>query len=229
VARDLSPALRDVRNLTPSAKSLFNNLGPFVDAALVGLPQTRGIVRELEPVMESLDPFLANLNPIIRYTGAYSGNVTDFLADPETTQAGTLQPLPGQPAPRHAFRQIAYISPESLSIYPSRLSTNRGNGYLAPQSLLNAPSVAQGIRFQSHDCDNTGATGGLGQGQVTVNPPSNPPATPGTLPVTNQPGTFPLSILPNPLLPQTQAHAACVLADPSPFGGERVPYVPADP
>ncbi len=229
VARDLTPALRDVRNLTPSAKSLFTNLGPFVDAAQVGLPQTRGVVRELEPVLQSLDPFLANLNPILRYSGAYSGNITDFLADPETTQAGVLQPIPGQPAPRHAFRQMAYISPESLSIYPSRLNTNRGNGYVGPNSLLNAASVAQQTRFQSHDCDNTGASGGLGQGQVTANPPSNPPVSPGTLPGTNQPGTFPLSILPNPLLPQVQAQAACVLADPSPFGGAAVPYVPADP
>ncbi len=230
VARDLSPALRDVRNLTPSAKSLFTNLGPFVDAAQVGLPQTRGVVRELEPVLQSLDPFLANLNPILRYTGAYSGNVTDFIANPEAGIGGTLQPIPGQPAPRHALRQIGYISPESLSIYPFRLPSNRGNGYLPPNAIGSVNSVVQNELFPNHDCDNTGATGGLGQGQVTLNPPSTPQPTSGTLPggpATEQ-GTFPLSILPNPLLPSLPAHAACTITPPSQFGGERVPYVPAD-
>ncbi len=224
VARNISPTLKDVRTLTPYAKQLFIDLGPLLDAATVGLPQTRGILREAAPVLRELDPFLANLNPILRYTSAYSGNVTDFLSDPQTTQAGTLIPTGNQPAPRHVFRQIGYISPESLSIFPTRSNVNRGNGYLPPQSL--GTTFSQGIRFPSHDCANTGSSGP--GGQVLQNPPTNPPATPGTLPITNQPGTFPLSIFPNPVFPQIQAHAACVLTPPSPFGGGAVPYVPAD-
>ncbi len=225
VARNISPTLKDVRTLTPYAKQLFIDLGPLLDAATVGLPQTRGILREAAPVLRELDPFLANLNPILRYTSAYSGNVTDFIANPEAGLAGTLTPLGPQPAPRHALRQIGYISPESLSIFPTRSQVNRGNGYIPPNGIGNPSAVSQETLSVSHDCNNTGSNGP--GGQVFLNPPTNPQVTPGTLPITNQPGTFPLSIFPNPVFPQIQAHAGCILGT-SPFGGGSVPYVPAD-
>ncbi len=217
VARNLTPTLRDVRRLAPHAKRLFSNLDPLITSSERGLPALRGVLREARPALSSLDPFLANLNPIIRYTGMYSGNVTDFLSDPETTQVGTLTPLGSQPSARHVFRQISYISPESLSIYPTRLATNRGNAYLPPNVL--GTTISQEIRFPSHDCDNTGATGGLGAGQVTKSPPSTPPQSPGI---------FPLSITPTP---GVQAMAACVLPPPFPaeFGGGIEPRILADP
>ena len=43
---------------------------------------------------------------------------------------------PGQPAPRHALKQLGYITQESLAIYPNRLPENRGNGYLLPYNDL---------------------------------------------------------------------------------------------
>jgi phospholipid/cholesterol/gamma-HCH transport system substrate-binding protein len=221
VARNLSPTLRDLRRFAPHAKSLFQNLDPLLTAATTGFPALRGTLRDLRPVMVALDPFLANLNPIIRYTGLYSGNVTDFIANPEAGIAGTLDASqPGQPAPQHALRQIGYISPESLSIYPNRISTNRGNGYLPPNGVGFPASVAQSELFPSHDCDNTGATGGLGSGQVTFFPPSNP---------TPRAGIFPLGALTTgtPFSPV----AACTIAPPFPaeYGGTNVPQVFADP
>jgi phospholipid/cholesterol/gamma-HCH transport system substrate-binding protein len=213
VARNLTPTLRDVRKLSPHLQRLFTNLDPLITASLKGLPALRGVLHEARPVLKNLDPFLANLNPIIRYTGLYSGNVKDFLADPETTQAGMLTPLGSQPSARHAFRQISYISPETLSIYPNRLASNRGNGYVPPFGLLNLASANQSIRFESHDCLNTGATGGLGSGQVSQNPPSNPPTSAGSYPLLS-------------------GFASCVLAPAfaPPFSGAgNVPYVTRDP
>jgi phospholipid/cholesterol/gamma-HCH transport system substrate-binding protein len=225
VARNLTPTLKDLRRFAPHARTLFQNLDPLLTAAQTGFPALRGTVRDLNPVVTALDPFLANLNPIIRYTGLYSGNVTDFLADTETTMAGTLNPQPGEPSAMHAFRQIAYISPESLSIYPTRLSTNRGNGYNPPSRLGDgigpAAAFAQQIRNYSHDCDNTGATGGLGSGQVTIDPPSTPPSSAGL---------FPLGALAAGL-PGISANPSCVIAPafPAEYGGTNVPQVFADP
>jgi phospholipid/cholesterol/gamma-HCH transport system substrate-binding protein len=173
--------------------------------------------------MDSLDPFLANLNPIIRYSDIYHDNINDFLSSPPGTMASTIPGVAGQGHPKHYLRIVSPINAEELAIYPSRLPQNRGNNYLGPAGKGSPLALAQGgFNFESHDCANTNATGGLGSGQVTYNPPSTP--TPST-------GTFPLNFLPVPVTPGSQAFGACVLAPdfPASLGGGRVPYVPRDP
>jgi ABC-type transporter Mla subunit MlaD len=221
VARNLTPTLKSLRTFAPHAKSLFHHLDPLLTASETGLPALRGTIHDLNPVMTALDPFLANLNPIIRYTGMYSGNVTDFIANPEAGIAGTLPAQPGEPTPQHVLRQIGYINPETLSIYPTRLSTNRGNGYIPPHGIGAPGSVSQNELFASHDCNNTGATGGLGSGQVTIDPPSNP---------TPEAGVFPLGALVSGV-PPISAIPPCTIAPPFPpeYGGTSVPQVFADP
>ena len=233
VARDLSPTLRDLRRLAPNARSLFKNLDPLIEAAIDGFPALRGTLDELRPVLDQMDPFLANLNPVVRYLDYQSATLADFLTNPPAGLAGQLLPLPGQPAPRHALRQVSYISPETLSIYPTRSNTNRGNGYLQPFAIGNAFSISQGELFPSFDCANTtfpaggSTTGGLGGGQVSSNPPSTPPPAEG--------GNFPLSSLTPPLNPgmvgNPSAFAACTVAPnfPEEFGGLRAPQIRADP
>jgi ABC-type transporter Mla subunit MlaD len=233
VARDLSPTLRDLRRLAPNARRLFKNLDPLIDASVEGLPALRDVLHELRPVLVAMNPFLANLNPVVRYLDYNSATMADFLTNPPAGLAGTLLPQAGQPAPRHALRQIGYISPESLSIYPERSNTNRGNAYLQPFALGNAASAAQGETFPNHDCANThfplggSTTGGLGGGQVSSNPPSSPPASEG--------GDFPFSANVTPLnagmVGNPSAFAPCTIAPPFPaeFGGGIVPQITADP
>jgi hypothetical protein len=148
---------------------------------------------------------------------------------------------------------MSIFNSETLSIWPQRLATNRGNGYLLPGAITNPFSNSQGEVFPNHDCDNTGATGGLGQGQVTPGlagvPASNPPAQEGGYyPISNQvPPTAPDLATPafpppldslNDVIPagtlvggSQAAFAPCTLQQdfPAIFGGGRVPYVPADP
>ncbi|MGH2962134.1 MAG: MlaD family protein, partial [Solirubrobacterales bacterium] len=115
VARDVSPTLRSVRELSPHLRSLFLDLRELVKASKRGLPALRGVVRGLGPVLEALDPFLANLNPVVRYLNFYKTSITDFLSNPGAALGGTLSNVQGQPAARHALRQLAYLSPEILS------------------------------------------------------------------------------------------------------------------
>ena len=103
--------------------------------------------------------------------------------------------------------------------------------------------------FPSHDCDNTSnfvgggaTTGGLGNGQVTIDPASSPPGS--------ESGQFPLSSVTQPLNPTfinpnpdpnsnatpappggPSAFAACTIAPnfPSALGGGKVPEVLPDP
>jgi ABC-type transporter Mla subunit MlaD len=166
VANDISPTLKSVRELSPQLKSLFTDLGPLVDAAKRGLPSARDFIGGLRPVLDAMDPFLANLNPVVSYLGFYEGELGHFLENPPAALSGTLPAIAGQPAPRHALRQLSYTSAESLSVYPQRLATNRGNGYLSNDIIT--PRVIDAGIFENFDCDNTGYPG---NGEVTGSPP----------------------------------------------------------
>jgi phospholipid/cholesterol/gamma-HCH transport system substrate-binding protein len=166
VARDLTPTLIKVRRLSPHLRGLFIHLKPLLRVSQTGLPALTRTLHELRPVLAALDPFLANFNPIVRYVNAYRTNVGDFLSNPPAGLAGTLAPVAGQPAPRHVLRQIGYLSAESLSIYPDRPATNRGNGYLQPLALTTPDAASRGI-FPNWDCNNTGQ-GEVPASQATV-------------------------------------------------------------
>jgi phospholipid/cholesterol/gamma-HCH transport system substrate-binding protein len=155
VARDLTPTFKKVRRLSPHLRGLFIHLKPLLRASNTGLPALQKTLRELRPVLAALDPFLANFNPIIRYTNAYRTNVGDFVSNPDAALAGTLQPTSGDPSPRHTLRQLSYLSNESLSIYPDRSDTNRGNGYLQPLAINAFDSATHGISPE-WDCDKSG-------------------------------------------------------------------------
>ena len=159
VARDLSPTLRSVRELSPNLRNLFFDLDDLNKASVKGLPALRDFLDGLAPVLNELDPFLANLNPVIQYLEFQKKTVTDFLIGPSAGLAGSYEPVAGDPAPRHGLRQLTYLSTETLSINPTRSAQNRGNGYLAPEALISFSSATNGI-FPNFDCKNTDYSGG---------------------------------------------------------------------
>ena len=162
VARDLSPTLRSIRQLSPNLLSLFHKLGDpggLIDVSERGLPALERFLNGLAPVLDALDPFLANLNPVLDYLEAQQGTVADFLAGPSVALSNHVpcQPNPNDcssyPAPRHYLRQLGYTSAEAVGMWPNRLDTNRGNGYLAPGALNGFTSAHYGI-FPNFDCRN---------------------------------------------------------------------------
>src|SRR4051794_6200828 len=240
VARNLSPTLRDVRHLAPKAHKLFQNLDPLIKASATGLPSLSSFLRELRPVMDGLDPFLANFNPLVRWLDYQAPVVTDFLSNPSSSTADFLPAQAGQSAPLHLSRQMTIFTAESLSIYQSRLNTNRGNGYLQPFAIGNPFSSAQGEIFPNHDCNNT-----LG-GQQVLRVPTGGSVPAGGAPQSES-GQFPLSSLVGPQNPSfvapnsevdatplppggPSAYAACTIAPnfPSLFGAGKIPEVLPD-
>ena len=241
VARDLSPTLRDVRRLSPKAHKLFQNLDPLIKASATGLPSLSSFLRELRPVMDGLDPFLANFNPLVRWLDYQAPVVTDFLSNPSSSTADFLPFQSGQNAPLHLSRQMTIFTPETLSVYPTRLTTNRGNGYLQPFAIGNPYSSTQGEIFPSHDCNNTFA------GQQVLHIPKNQSPAPGAAPASES-GQFPESSLVVPLNPSfvapdsetdanpvpgangPSAYAPCTISPdfPSIFGGGSIPEVLPD-
>jgi phospholipid/cholesterol/gamma-HCH transport system substrate-binding protein len=183
VANDISPTLRSIRELSPHLKSLFIDLKPLIKAARTGLPATRRFLSGVRPVLSALDPFLANLNPVIRYLGFYRTEITNFLTGPPAALGDTLALSTnkgGEPAPLHALRQLSYVSSESLSVYPERLDTNRGNGYPQPNALTGLEANLHGI-FPNFDCKPSG-------GEVNKLPPD--PANANCFVASNFPNEF---------------------------------------
>jgi len=154
VARDLSPTLASVRELSPNLRDLFVNLDQLQRASMKGFPALRDFLGGLRPVLDQLDPFLANLNPVLRYLEFQKGTMADFLMAPSVALSGQYQGVAGDPAPRLGLRQLGYTGPETLSIWPSRLPTNRGNAYLPPNALVSYSAAKNGI-FPNFDCKNT--------------------------------------------------------------------------
>jgi phospholipid/cholesterol/gamma-HCH transport system substrate-binding protein len=232
VARDLSPTLHDVRHLAPYARKLFKNLDPLVKASATGLPSLRGFIQQLRPVMDGLDPILANFNPLVRWLDYQAPVVGDFLSNPSSSTADFMPFQSGQNAPLHLSRQMTIFTAESLAVYQNRLATNRGNGYLQPFAIGSPGPTQQSEIFPSHDCSNT-----FGGQQVTHDPPSSPPQ--------EESGQFPFSSIENPTVPQMvgsnfpgfpinppgpSAYAGCTDAPnfPSLFGGGKIPIINRD-
>jgi ABC-type transporter Mla subunit MlaD len=202
VARDLSPTLRSVRELSPNLRNLFVDLEDLVRVSRDGLPALADVLDGLAPVLDRLDPFLANLNPVVRYLAFHKRNVTDFMGAPGFAHAGAVPSQPDAPAPHHVLRIISHLSTESLSMWPTRLASNRGNSYLQPGAISRL--AVDGI-FPNFDCKNTDYSFGSQNPDEDEVHLGDPQATPTFAPCTIQ-GPFPEE-----------------------FGGERFPQLYADP
>ena len=67
VAQDLSPTLASVRELSPHLRNLFVDLAELERVSRGRAAGASGVLGGLAPVLDRLDPFLANLNPMVRY------------------------------------------------------------------------------------------------------------------------------------------------------------------
>jgi phospholipid/cholesterol/gamma-HCH transport system substrate-binding protein len=155
VASDVPPTLASVRELAPHLESTLRESRGLIQAARRGLPALEGTLNELGPVFDSLDPFLAELNPVLTFLRAYRERAATFFSNPHIGLAGSLPEIPNQPAPRHALRVLFHFSPESLAIHPTRLNTNRGNAYMRPNGYTEG---LEELYIPSFDCKNTDYT-----------------------------------------------------------------------
>ncbi len=156
VAADLTPTLRSVRALSPDLRSLFVNLNPLITASKTGLPALAKVLDGASPLLSSLGPFLEQLNPILTWLSLHQQLISDFFSIGGGALAGKTTSFSGGTG--HYLPQYTAFGPQSLAIYPSRLSTNRGNTYPPPVGGQGAALAAHGI-LPSWDCTNTGAPG----------------------------------------------------------------------
>lgn len=146
-AEELSPTLIALSEFAPEAKGFFEGLIPVIDNSAEGFPALRKLLRDDFPVLlRASDPFLRNLNPILKGLGLYQSEITSAMAN---TAAATNAVLPGT-KPRHYLRALGPLGPESLATYPNRLSSSRSNAYMQP---LSTKLLRQGLpSFDTSHC-----------------------------------------------------------------------------
>jgi phospholipid/cholesterol/gamma-HCH transport system substrate-binding protein len=155
-ARELSPTLQQLGLLAPDLKGLFHDIPPLVTASKAGLPALEKFLDEFRPFLGEFDAPLRQLNPILRFIGAYRNELRAFLANvPAATQA-VDRPVNAK-APVHYLRTLNPVNPENLAQYPHRIGTNRNNAYELPGGYLDL-AKNQRKTYETRGCGNGNPT-----------------------------------------------------------------------
>ncbi len=225
VANDISPTLDSVRELSPNLENLFRNLDPLIDASEDGFPALERLLgpEGLQPFVDALDPFLVEPEPGASLPEPRTGRRrrTSWSGPASPSPAPRTSRRPNAPAPRHYLKQLGYLGSEALSIYPERLSTNRGNAYSPPEYLTARRRTGRAASSPS----STARTSTTTLDPVGTEPDANLDedvrnAVDGG--IAGGPGQGP---------PIAETFAPCYITPDQPaiFGGERSPQIFSDP
>ena len=144
-AEELSPTLISLSRFAPEAKGFFEGFGPVIQRADTGFPAARRFLRDDFPVLlRALDPFLRNLNPILKGLDLYKNEIAAAMANVAAATNGSLS------GGVHYLRALGPFGPESLATYQRRLTTNRNNAY--PQPLASRRLPAGLLSFDTRQC-----------------------------------------------------------------------------
>jgi virulence factor Mce-like protein len=156
-AVQLSPALQQTVTLAPELLDLMVSLGPhpqpgLTAAAKTGVPALEKFLNQSVPWLARTKPYLGGLIPVIDYVNTYRHEVAAFFGNGTASTQATGANL-AQTTSLHYLRISNPINPEVLGPYQTRLSSNRGNPYIAPggyNQLTSGLSVFGGYLCTSH-------------------------------------------------------------------------------
>jgi len=153
-ARQLSPTLIYLNELSPNLRGLFKDLGPLVRVSRTGLPATEQVLTNTQPLLRRVDPFLRQFTPIVDYLGLYKREIAALFAnDTAVTQAADQgQSRSGS---IHYLRTQNPENPEVMAGYPSRLATNRSNPYIAPGGYMKLKTKGHLETYGPQGCGTT--------------------------------------------------------------------------
>lgn len=146
--RALAPTLADVSDLSPELERLFRSLDPVIAASKDGLPALTRTVGAAQPVLDRLDPVLAEALPVVDYLGRFRYEVVSTLANiAAATQAG--QPTRPGGRPLEYLRALVPFTAEGMVTAEKRFGSNRHNPYFLPRALDNLKAG-----LEAFDCRN---------------------------------------------------------------------------
>ncbi len=155
--RKLSALVTAAKPFAPEFDRFVTALGPLTKAAKTGLPDLSKSLKLTEPVLENLRPVLHNLDPFLQYAGTYVNELQAFFANlvSATSFQESNSDYPagaeGQEGPKqHLLTAESVLNPGSLSLYATKLGTNRSNAYPLPNMYS---SLASGLsEFSTAGC-----------------------------------------------------------------------------
>lgn len=166
-AEELSPTLVALSKLAPEAKGLFEGLGPVIDRAPSGFQASRVLFRdEFPPLLRAVDPFARNLNPLLTGLKLYRREFAALFANVAASSLAVLTERNEKGEPINFLRAMGPLTPEAISSYGTRLTTNRNSAYSQPRW---AEGLLEGLPgFETRQC-----TSGI---SVTLDPetPNDP-------------------------------------------------------
>jgi len=131
-----SPIMKKSVRVTNDARLLVNSLEPMLDKADAGLPATNEFLKLAQPTLAQLDPFLANLNPVLEFVGKYQRELTAFAANDAAAAQAQFSPganrRQGEASFGHYLRAFATLTPDTLAYYPNKTTKTRSNAYPVP-------------------------------------------------------------------------------------------------
>ena len=128
------------------------NIAPLTAASKTGVPALERFLDASVPWLARLKPYLGNFVPIFNYINTYRREIAAFFANSTATTQATAQNI-AQTRLLHYLRISNPVNPETLTGYPHRLDSNRGNPYMAPGGYA---QLLQGLSvFGSYLCTAT--------------------------------------------------------------------------
>ena len=134
-ARELSPTLAQLGALAPELEAFVRDIDPLERASRAGLPATDRFLRRFAPLLGEFDGPLRQLNPTLRFIGAYRDELRAFITNVTALTEATDRPLHAR-GPVHYARGMTILNPQTLSLYPHRIGSDRANAYQVPHGAL---------------------------------------------------------------------------------------------
>jgi virulence factor Mce-like protein len=170
-ARQLRPTLLATGDLAPELQRFFDGLRGTIDASGSGFPALRRLLDDdLPPLLTRLDPFLAQLNPILQVAHDYRHEVTAFLGNAAAATNASTRPAEAGGNEVTYLRTTSPLGPDALAAYPQRLAVSRANAYVQPGGYSKLPGGLDS--FETRQC---------GSGVHAVLNPADAGAFPGDL------------------------------------------------
>ena len=116
-----APTFAALNEASGDFRTFFTTLGPVIDASRRGVPALEQTLAQLPPLFDDFQPFLSNLDPIVRYLGLNKREITALLGNFVGATAGRDTSADQM----HYVRATAPLGPQSLSFLPRPLGSSR--------------------------------------------------------------------------------------------------------
>lgn len=155
-AKALTPAARSLARVSPELRQLLEGVERVNEASVDGLPATERTLEALPVILDGLDPFLKQVNPILEYAGLYTDEITGALGNLTAASNGSASDtVPYRDGKSAKFvRAGLTLQSSSLSSTRNRDSTAQANAYRRPGW---ASRIGQGLAdaYSQQSCGRT--------------------------------------------------------------------------